>query len=36
MEVWSLFVLCEREADLDDFNELWADPLTGIAYEDDR
>jgi hypothetical protein len=23
------------EADLDDFNMLWADLLTGIAYEDD-
>jgi Holliday junction resolvase RusA-like endonuclease len=25
----------KRKADLDNFNKLWADSLTGIVYEDD-
>lgn len=25
----------KRKADLDNFNKLWADALTGIVYEDD-
>jgi len=25
----------KRRADLDNFNKLWADSLTGIVYEDD-
>jgi hypothetical protein len=24
----------KREADLDDFNEFWADPLAGLTYEE--
>lgn len=24
-----------RKADLDNFNKLWADALTGVVYEDD-
>jgi len=35
LEVWSLLYCANREADLDDFNELWADPLAGLTYEDD-
>lgn len=29
------FFKTARRADLDNFNKLWADALTGIVYEDD-
>ncbi|MDQ0316386.1 RusA family crossover junction endodeoxyribonuclease [Amorphus orientalis] len=31
----TLFFGTRRKADIDNFNKLWADALTGIAYEDD-